>query len=132
VAERPPARRDFVLFMRYWLPVLVYATAVLVVGGQPNLRPPVEFHFADKFYHLLEYGGLGFLLARAIRATLRVGVPLFAALMAAGLGGVLGLADELHQLYVPGRQCDMFDLMADVVGVLLAQLVFVLVHRRRD
>ncbi len=128
MAGRPPERRDFVLFMLYWLPVLVYATAVIVVGGQPNLQAPLTFSNGDKVCHMLEYGGLGYLLARALRATLRVRLPLFAALMAVGLGGVLGLADELHQRYVPGRSCDVMDLAADLAGLALAQVVFVLVH----
>lgn len=126
---RPPARRDFVLFMGYWLPVLVYATAVLVIGAQPNLHPPVEFHNSDKLYHLLEYGVLGFLLARALRATLRIRFAVVAAMMAIGLGGMVGLADELHQRVVPGRQSSMLDLTADLVGIALAQVLFLLTHR---
>jgi len=67
LAQRPPARRFFALFMRYWLPVLAYATAVLVVGSQQGLQPPVRFEGADKVYHLLECAGLGYLLVRALR-----------------------------------------------------------------
>lgn len=128
---RPPARRDFVLFMGYWLPVLVYATVVLVVGAQPNLHPPVDFKDSDKVYHLLEYGVLGFLLARALRATFRIRYALIAAVMAVGLGGLVGLADELHQRVVPGRQSSMLDLTADLVGIALAQVLFLLTHRDR-
>ncbi len=127
--KRPPARRDFVLFMGYWLPVLAYATLVLVVGAQPRLQPPVAFANSDKFYHVLEYAVLGFLLARALRATLRVRFALVAATMAVGIGGLVGLADELHQRIVPGRQSSMLDLGADLAGLALAQIVFILTRR---
>ncbi len=127
--ERPPARRDFVLFIGYWLPVLVYATLVLVVGGQANLQPPVRFVNADKLYHVLEYAVLGFLLARALRATLRVRIAVMAAVMAVGLGGLVGLTDELHQRFVPGRECSALDLVADLAGLMLAQLAFVFTRR---
>ncbi len=115
--------------MWYWLPVLVYASVVLVVGAQPNLHPPLDFANSDKVAHVLEYGVLGFLLARALHATLRVRFALFAAFMAVGLGGLVGLADELHQRVVPGRQSSVLDLVADLAGLALAQAAFVLTRR---
>jgi VanZ family protein len=129
LAQRPPARRFFVLFMGYWLPVLAYATAVLVVGSRPDLTPPVRFEGADKVYHVLEYAGLGFLLARALRATLRVREPVWAAMMTIGIGGLVGLADELHQRVVPGREASVLDLMADLAGLVVAQLLYLATHR---
>ena len=129
LAQRPPQRRFFVLFTLYWLPVLGYATAVLVVGSQSNLQPPMRFENADKLCHVLEYAGLGFLLARALRASMRVRLPLSAALLAIGLGGAVGVADELHQLWVPGRDSSVFDWFADMSGLVLAQLAFLLTRR---
>ena len=115
--------------MWYWLPVLVYATAVIVIGSQPNLQAPLTFKNGDKLCHLAEYGGLGFLLARALHATLRPRVALSAALMAIGLAGALGIVDELHQRDVPGRSSDIMDVAADVTGAALVQIVFVLTRR---
>lgn len=129
MAERPPARRFITLFLRYWLPVLVYATGVVVVGGQPDLKPPVRFEGADKIYHVLEYAGLGFLLARALRASFRLSRPLAAALLAIGLGALVGLTDEVHQRYVPGREASVLDLTADLAGLVLAQLAFLFTRR---
>jgi VanZ family protein len=38
---------------------------------------------------------------------------------------VVGVADEFHQSFVPGRQGnDPFDLMADILGSLCGSLVF--------
>jgi hypothetical protein len=129
LAQRPPARRFFVLFLVYWLPVLAYATAVLVVGSQAGLQAPLPFLGADKVYHVVEYAGLGFFLARALRASLRVRWPLTAAIMAIVLGGLIGVADEVHQRWVPGRESSPLDLMADLAGLVLAQVLYLVTHR---
>src|SRR5512134_3502577 len=84
--ERPPERRFFVLFALYWLPVLVYLTAILVVSSQPYLTPPFEFPNSDKLLHGIEYFGFGLLVARALRATMRIHLPLVAALAAMSFG----------------------------------------------
>jgi VanZ family protein len=122
---RPPERRFFVLFMRFWLPVLVYLTAIFAVSAQPHLGPPIRFTLSDKVAHLLEYLILGLLLVRALRAHLRVGRPLFAAMIALGFVVLTGMADEYLQSFIPGRNCDVFDLMADVAGGALAQYLYV-------
>jgi VanZ family protein len=36
------------------------------------------------------------------------------------LAALLGAADELHQLYLPGRVASVADWLADLVGVLVA------------
>ena len=122
--ERPPERRFFTLFTRYWLPVLLYVTMVIAISAQPYLVPPMEFRYEDKLIHVLEYFGLGVLIARALRATMRLHLPLAAALIALSLGIVVGTGDEYLQSFVPGRQSSAFDLLADTVGLALAQLVY--------
>jgi len=39
------------------------------------------------------------------------------------IGIIYGLSDELHQGFVPGRQKDVFDFLADLLGVLLGLYV---------
>jgi VanZ family protein len=116
-------------FLRFWLPVLLYVTLIFVVSSLQGLQPPLLFgSFSDKIPHALEYGILGFLLVRAIRGTelLQRSVP--AGLVALIIGLSVALADELFQAYVPGRQSDPFDYMADSAGLALA-IVFFLVLR---
>ncbi len=127
---RPPERRFFILFLRFWLPVLVYVTAIFTLSAQPHLSPPLGFTWNDKFLHMLEYLILGLLLVRALRAHLRVGRPLFAAMIALGFVVLTGMADEYLQSFIPGRQADVFDLLADVAGGALAQLVYVTFVRK--
>ena len=122
--QRPPERRVFILFLRYWLPVLVYLTVIFVASAQPYLRPPFEFRNSDKIWHVLEYLGFGLLVVRALRATMRLTVPLAAALIALSVGIVVGAGEEYLQSFVPGRVSSPLDLLADAVGLALAQLVY--------
>ena len=107
--------------MRYWLPVLVYLTVIFSLSAQPNLTPPLQFRNSDKLYHLLEYGGLGFLITRALRAGVAVG-PAFA-VAGAGLvlGSLVGAVDETFQRSIPGRESSALDWAADTAGAALAQ-----------
>jgi VanZ family protein len=130
MTRRPPELRFFALFMRYWLPVLLYITVIITLSAQSNLQPPMRFRSADKVYHLLEYFGLGVLLARAMRVTLRTSQPLAVALLATCSGILMGTSDEYFQSFIPGRQCSALDLLVDTVGVALAQLLFL--ARARD
>ena len=72
---------------------------------------------ADRFDHLAEYAVLGVLLAFAIRA--RNPLPWPPLVVALIIGSGYGALDELHQSFVPGRDGDAFDWVADTLGVAL-------------
>ena len=124
-SRRPPERRAFAQFLWFWLPVLLYVTLILVLSSQPNLQPPFHFRNADKVAHIGEYFWLGILLARATRASMRLRFALAASLIALALGVLVGSFDEFYQSFIPGRDSSVYDLLADTIGVALAQLVYV-------
>jgi VanZ family protein len=129
MVHRPPERSFFVLFMHYWLPVLLYMIAILVVSAQEDLKPPLRFPFSDKVFHVVEYLGLGLVLVRALRATMRIRRPAVAAWLALCCGISMGILDELFQSFVPGRESAATDLVADTVGLAIAQLIFAAIRR---
>jgi VanZ family protein len=110
--------------MGFWLPVLLYLTAIFTLSAQPNLTPPLHFPNADKLMHAGEYLVLGALLVRALRATLRVSRPLFAAMIAVACVVLVGAGDENFQRLIPGRMCDIYDFLADVTGGIIGQFVY--------
>lgn len=119
-------------FTRYWLPVAGYVGLIFVLSAQPGLVPPVRFQNSDKAYHLLEYGALGLLLARALRATLPRRGWMFTTLLALGLGLGIGAGDEYFQSFVPGRDSTVFDWLADGAGLIFAQLAYLAAARDRE
>ena len=112
-------------FLYFWLPVLFYAGLIFTLSSFPVVFPPAfGFRFSDKILHTIEYGILGFLLARAF---LKGSPPFFRnsfQFWAAAIAVVYGFTDELHQFYVPMRECSSFDLLFDGLGAILAQLIF--------
>lgn len=112
-------------FVRWWLPVILYVTVILIVSSQPRLKPPLHFQNADKLFHSAEYLGLGLLLARAIHGGTRIRQPLVAALAALAIGVCVAAGDEYWQSFVPGRDSSVYDLLADTAGCAVAQFVYV-------
>jgi VanZ family protein len=92
--------------------------------------PKLEFEFADKFVHLTVYFAL-FLSAfysfnnqkkfNFIRENVLASSLFFSVLY--------GALDEIHQLFVPGRSCDIYDWLADVAGVILAIIVLLIIKK---
>ena len=119
------------LVLTRWLPLLAYVALVFILSAQPNLSVPGTFRYRDKVMHLLEYGPLGFLLARALRATLRVPMPVVAAIMAVALGILVGATDETIQRFTPGRESSIYDVAADTVGLTIAQFIYLAATRER-
>jgi VanZ family protein len=75
--------------------------------------PSFIFNISDKILHAGEYGILGILLYRAFKQTTRIpgsiGLALFCVIL-------FGISDEVHQWFVPQRQADLWDLIADTCG----------------
>jgi VanZ family protein len=102
--------------------VAAWAAAILVGTSIPGRALPPAFPHADKLVHLVLYGGLGFLAARA---QLLGAVGRRAGRLLAVIAGValFGAFDEWHQDFIPGRSSDRIDWLADVVGATAGLLV---------
>jgi len=116
-------------FVRYWLPVLGYVTLIVVLSAQPGLKPPGNIKEMDKVAHILEYFFLGVLLARAWTATLppaRMMMPIVFAMIT---GVLIGSGDEYFQSFIPQRDSSVYDLIADSVGLLIAQVTYLFMRK---
>lgn len=111
-------------FLRYHLPAILYAVAILAVSCIPNLKSPeIRFLAKDKVAHFLEYAIFAFLTFRSfdhLSGRSRIGtVALLTLLLLAGFGVI----DELLQGFIPGRHADIKDYAADLAGGSLVVLV---------
>jgi VanZ family protein len=117
---------------RPWIPALLWAATIFVLSSFPgSAYPATNLVNADKLVHIALYGLLGGLCARGfVRGS---GWGLWPVLgLAALLSTLYGVSDELHQAFVPGRNSDWHDVVADAVGSLLgAALVTWLARRSR-
>ncbi|TFG90400.1 MAG: VanZ family protein [Syntrophobacterales bacterium] len=84
----------------------------------------------DKFIHTIEYYILGYLLMRVFVTSPRsvfTGAP---AVFAIVFGTLYAISDEWHQSFVPGRCASIYDVLFDILGVVLAAVTYRLVRRR--
>jgi VanZ family protein len=111
-----------------WGPVALYALAIFVESSISQV-PAFPSGFTDKDGHGLLYAGLAVLALRATAGGRWGGVGLRAAVVAVLFASFYGITDELHQWFVPGRTCDVYDWMADTIGATVAVAVVWLVAR---
>jgi VanZ family protein len=101
--------------LRLWAPVGVYCALIFALSSVSNV-PSLPLHVGDKLAHTALYAGFGFLVTRALAGGVGRAVTGRAVLVALAFSAVYGLSDETHQLFVPRRTFDLWDLAADVVG----------------
>lgn len=99
------------------LPVIVWAVSIFVLSGIrsfPVSRTPFGFDKIAHFVMFFVFCGLGWraLYHQSASGALRRYALLGAFIMAVAYGAL----DELHQVFVPGRSPDLYDLVADALG----------------
>ena len=131
--------------LRYWLPAVLWACIILLASsdlfsaahtgswlelivtavlGHPLSPAGFErLHFLTrKTAHLTEYGILGALLFRALRAD-RGRWSWRWALGAIVLAACVASVDEWHQTFIPSRTGSPVDVMTDTIGAAAAQIL---------
>lgn len=107
------------------LPALFWMAFITFMSSRSSLPNINEWYpNLDKIAHFGVYLILGISVQLAIlayfskagRITLMISTVLF--------GLAFGMSDEFHQSFVPGRDCSLWDLTADAVGLVLS-LIFI-------
>jgi VanZ family protein len=109
-----------VRFIKYWIPVIIYAILIFYVSATPGEDIPSLFPNQDFLAHTLEY----FIFALLINRALKQYFPLLPFnkrfLYVSVIAIVYAASDEFHQMFVPNRYCSALDLLCDSLGVLIA------------
>ncbi|MFH0877680.1 MAG: VanZ family protein [Candidatus Omnitrophota bacterium] len=103
-----------------WLWVFCYAVFIFLCSAVPAQYVPQAFSAFDKVFHIFLYMPFGFLVSRALVGTARL-QGFNALLVFIFMIIIYALTDEVHQLYVPGRQFGSLDLLADTVGAMIGR-----------
>lgn len=74
----------------------------------------VAFSFGDKLVHLVVYGILASLIYLALRE-MSIGKR-YVLILAFAISFAYGVTNEIHQYFVPWRDADVFDVMANGIG----------------
>lgn len=96
----------------WWLLAALWAALIFWLSSSPDAQGSVDFldlvPYGDKLAHAVAFGTLG---AFIYLASGRFWLTLFFA-------SLYGISDEVHQYFVPGRNADMLDWLADTLGAL--------------
>jgi VanZ family protein len=94
---------------------------IFVASSVPD--PPMPARVSDVSLHGVAYFGLTLLLIRALAADQWRGVTAVTLAAAWAVAVTYGVTDEWHQSFVPNRQADVRDAIANAVGAFGATVV---------
>jgi VanZ family protein len=93
---------------------------IFYLSHQPTLPIPLRFPYQDKVMHFGAYFILASLLAHAIYPGSHKRRFALALLIAS----LYGVSDEIHQIFVPGRDASIFDWLADSIGAWVGAFLY--------
>jgi VanZ family protein len=96
----------------------VWMTLIFILSSLPSLPGLPAIIDLDKLLHALAYGVLAYFFSRSLPGSETMSMK--HALLAAMLAIAYGITDEYHQSFVPGREADIRDVLADSAGALIA------------
>ncbi|MHC4256438.1 MAG: VanZ family protein [Planctomycetota bacterium] len=110
------------MFKLRWLTVAIICTLLVVALThipQKYLPEELEVSIADKVLHVLAYGLITSLFLASIKKPTSFKTSLFVITLLAAIAGL----DEYTQLFV-GRTASLIDWAADIVGIILAVVIW--------
>jgi VanZ family protein len=119
------AMRNFKHFLWFQFPTIAWAIAIFVQSSLSYLpTPDLGFDMQDKVAHAAEYAILGFFLRRALVFQKNESIHQYANQLTFSIGSLYAVSDEIHQSFVPGRNADTGDVIADIVGIAIILAVY--------
>lgn len=108
-----------------WIVVACYCMMIVTIPGGSVLPSGLQRVFGmDKLIHFAVYAVLCFLICRALTATAGRTLGRWMLVLALVLTVGYGIFDEVRQIYVPNRDANVFDAVADGIGALCTVLVW--------
>lgn len=95
---------------------ILWMALIFWFSSLPHVPGPELFSAQDKLAHFLVFGILGVLFAGALGPWKRSGLSWGEIGIVTLLVAAYGASDELHQMFVPGRNASLFDLLFDSLG----------------
>jgi VanZ family protein len=122
----------------YWLPVVLWAWMIFFLSSYSNpyqalipmniyegrnislLNLTIQTEIVGEVSHLFIYFVLGGLILRALIPSSHPSTVWYAW----GIAILYSLGDEIHQIFVPGREFQLEDLAVDTIGALVGVLIY--------
>src|SRR5262249_14976473 len=101
-----------------WLPVFAYMALIFALSSLS--RTPAFVSHVDKYLHAMLYAGFGALLVRAFAGGWHRRVTVSVVVATILIAALYGVSDEFHQSFVPHRNVEAMDVVADTMGASIA------------
>jgi VanZ family protein len=112
------------IFFSRWLPLIAYCLAIYIQSDHPSPERIPTIAFLDKILHFAAYGLLGILFFRAYTALPLKDHRNMLILFSIGSATLYGISDEIHQYFVPFREADTLDAIANAIGSICGVTIF--------
>lgn len=112
----------------YFVPAIIYYILIFFLSSG-SYGSKVDISFLDKGIHCLEFAILAFLISYGFFKGLKYSMK-SKAIMTIMSGLLLGVSDEIHQYFVPQRQFEILDIIADGVGIIVGLCFYLYLSRR--
>jgi len=120
----------FIKFLKYWLPVILWAGGIFYLSSISGLASDMSVFwdvFWRKLAHATEFGILNLLLFRALWGyKMKTSQAIILSFI---LSVLYAFSDELHQYFVPNRECRLKDVGMDSLGAAAMTAVIYLLNR---
>lgn len=106
------------------IPAIILVALITWLSSKPVGLKTQLFENQDKVLHFIAYGFIAFCFCFWVRSKRWKSSPIKYGFIVLMLIFILGLVDEWHQSFVPGRQVSMMDVLADVLGGATAIFIY--------
>jgi len=119
-----PSRLKYKNFLFYWFPVLLYCLLIYIQSSYPAPESVPQLPYIDKVLHLAAYAVLGALFCRALKTLSIKNHVKLVMILSILLSSLYGISDEIHQHFVPSRNADVMDALANTLGSILGVYLY--------
>jgi len=107
------------------IPAILYSILIFFLSSLPQRDlPPIQIFGFDKVVHTIEYLLYGMTLMLAYTRSKSSFILKNAFTVSVFTGLLYAVTDEVHQLFVAGRDCNFWDFSADAFGVIIGIYLF--------
>jgi VanZ family protein len=127
-----PINSKFRILLIRWLPLIIYCLAIYIQSGLPGPEQIPDVRFLDKFMHFGAYALLGVLFFSAYETLPLAKFKNLLILISIGSATLYGISDEIHQFFVPSRQADIMDVIANTIGSICGVIFYYWWKNRKE
>lgn len=112
------------------LPAIIISIIIFILSSIEHIElPNIGFEVSDKVLHFIEYFFFGITLISLFVANFPQKRTKYIIWVVFLTGSLFALSDEIHQYFVPGRNCDFWDWVADSIGIIVALMLLKIIRK---